>query len=126
MRRSLFLESENATKVDNVYTFDFKRPHDSYVNGFEIRNCVVNYSPTKTEVVTRAQINALSLCAFFDYTDSTKITESGGYVTPLPAGANLADVVDALNMLGASPADLVAILEALKQAGSLTAEVVVI
>jgi len=52
--------------------------------------------------------------------------QSGGYVTPLPAGANLADVVDALNMLGASPADLVAILEALKQAGSLTAEVVVI
>lgn len=52
--------------------------------------------------------------------------QSGGYVTPLPAGASLADVVDALNMLGASPADLVAILEALKQAGSLTAEVVVI
>ncbi len=52
--------------------------------------------------------------------------QSGGYVPPLPAGANLADVVDALNMLGASPADLVAILEALKQAGSLTAEVVVI
>ena len=52
--------------------------------------------------------------------------QSGGYVTALPGGANLADVVDALNMLGASPADLVAILEALKQAGSLTAEVVII
>ena len=92
MRRSLFLESENATKVDNVYTFNFKRPHDSYINGFEIRNCVVNYSPTKSEVVTRAQINALSLCAFFDYTDSTKITESGGYVTQVNS-QNSGDVV---------------------------------
>ena len=92
MRRSLFLESENATKVDNVYTFDFKRPHDSYVNGFEIRNCVVNYSPTKQEVVTRAQINALSLSAFFDYTDSTKITESGDYVTQINS-QNSGDVV---------------------------------
>ena len=92
MRRSLFLESENATKVDNVYTFDFKRPHDSYVNGFEIRNCVVNYSPTKTEVVTRAEINSLSLCAFFDYTDSTKITESVDYVTQINS-QNSGDVV---------------------------------
>ena len=33
---------------------------------------------------------------------------------------------DALNALGASPADLVAILEGLKQAGSLTAELVII
>ena len=81
MRRTLFLESENATKVDNVYTFNFKRPHDSYINAYEVRNCVVNYSPTKNEVVTRDQISALSVVAFFDYSDSTKITESGGFVT---------------------------------------------
>ena len=41
-------------------------------------------------------------------------------------GASLAAVVDALNALGTSPSDLVAILEALKQAGSLRAEMVVI
>ena len=41
-------------------------------------------------------------------------------------GASLAELVDALNMLGVSPSDLVAILEALKQAGSLKAEMVVI
>lgn len=41
-------------------------------------------------------------------------------------GASLASVVDALNALGTSPSDLVAILEALKQAGSLRAEMVVI
>ncbi|QSR16570.1 flagellar biosynthesis protein FlgI [Novosphingobium sp. KA1] len=41
-------------------------------------------------------------------------------------GASLAKVVDALNLLGVTPSDLVAILEALKQAGALKAEMVVI
>ncbi|HEY0958327.1 MAG TPA: flagellar basal body P-ring protein FlgI [Novosphingobium sp.] len=44
----------------------------------------------------------------------------------LRPGASLAKIVDALNMLGVSASDLVAILEALKQAGALKAEMVVI
>ena len=40
-------------------------------------------------------------------------------------GPRLADVVKAVNAIGASPADLVAILEALKEAGALKAELVV-
>lgn len=59
--------------------------------------------------------------------DSTiEANQGGSAVTRVGPGASLADVVDALNKLGASPADLVAILEALKEAGSLTAEMVVI
>lgn len=41
-------------------------------------------------------------------------------------GPRLADVVKAVNAIGASPADLVAILEALKEAGALKAELVVL
>ena len=41
-------------------------------------------------------------------------------------GASLADIVKAVNAIGASPADMVAILEALKQAGALKAELVVL
>ena len=41
-------------------------------------------------------------------------------------GIELSDVVDAINGVGASPADLVAILEALREAGSLRAEIIVI
>ncbi len=52
--------------------------------------------------------------------------EEGNRVTMLEPGASLAELVDALNMLGLSPSDLVAILEALKQAGSLKAEMVII
>ena len=41
-------------------------------------------------------------------------------------GPKLSDVVKAINAIGASPADLVAILEALKEAGSLKAELIVL
>ena len=44
----------------------------------------------------------------------------------LDPGPRLADVVRAVNAIGASPADLVAILEALKQAGALQAELVIL
>lgn len=44
----------------------------------------------------------------------------------LTPGPKLADVVKAVNAIGASPADLVAILEALKEAGSLKAELIVL
>jgi len=44
----------------------------------------------------------------------------------LAPGPKLADVVKAVNAIGASPADLVAILEALKEAGALKAELVVL
>ena len=44
----------------------------------------------------------------------------------LDPGPKLADVVKAVNAIGASPADLVAILEALKQAGALKAELIVL
>jgi flagellar P-ring protein precursor FlgI len=42
------------------------------------------------------------------------------------AGVSLSSLVDAINAMGASPADLVAILEALREAGALRAELVVI
>lgn len=41
-------------------------------------------------------------------------------------GASLSKLVDALNLLGVTPSDLVAILEALKEAGALKAEMVII
>lgn len=47
-------------------------------------------------------------------------------VVLLKSGASLADVVKALNSIGASPQDLLAILQAMKAAGSLRAELEVI
>ena len=41
-------------------------------------------------------------------------------------GVELSEIVEAINAVGTSPADLVAILEALREAGSLRAELVII
>ncbi|MGE0801880.1 MAG: flagellar basal body P-ring protein FlgI [Lautropia sp.] len=54
------------------------------------------------------------------------IRQEGGAVMLLPASAKLAEVVSALNSLGATPQDLIAILQALKVAGSLKAELEII
>ena len=54
------------------------------------------------------------------------IRQEPGSLIQLPAGTKLADVVKALNSLGATPQDLVAILQAMKSAGALNAELEVI
>lgn len=54
------------------------------------------------------------------------ISQQGGNVIQLPGSAQLADVVKALNSLGATPQDLLAILQAMKSAGALNAELEVI
>ncbi|MET3130564.1 flagellar P-ring protein precursor FlgI [Oxalobacteraceae bacterium GrIS 1.11] len=54
------------------------------------------------------------------------IKKEPGKVLLLKAGASLAEVVKALNAIGASPQDLLAILQAMKAAGSLRAELEII
>jgi flagellar P-ring protein precursor FlgI len=54
------------------------------------------------------------------------ISKDPGKVLKLNSGANLSDVVKALNAIGATPQDLLAILQAMKAAGSLHADLEVI
>jgi flagellar P-ring protein FlgI len=54
------------------------------------------------------------------------INKEPGKVLKLNNGANLSDVVKALNAIGATPQDLLAILQAMKAAGSLHADLEVI
>ncbi|KDE40442.1 Flagellar P-ring protein FlgI [Nitrincola lacisaponensis] len=55
-----------------------------------------------------------------------EIGEGSGRMFEFSPGASLQDIVEAVNNVGAAPGDLMAILEALKQAGALRAELVVI
>jgi flagellar P-ring protein FlgI len=55
-----------------------------------------------------------------------RINQEPGSLIQLPAGTRLTDVVKALNSLGANPQDLLAILQAMKTAGALQAELEVI
>jgi flagellar P-ring protein precursor FlgI len=54
------------------------------------------------------------------------IRQEPGALIQLPSSANLADVVKALSALGATPQDLLAILQGMKTAGALNAEIEVI
>ena len=54
------------------------------------------------------------------------VKQPEGRMFKFEAGVNLDAIVDAVNRVGAAPGDLVAILEALKQAGALRAELIVI
>jgi flagellar P-ring protein precursor FlgI len=57
---------------------------------------------------------------------SIEIREDKGSLITMPAGVSLAEVVKALNSIGATPQDLLAILQAMKSAGVLRAELEII
>ncbi len=84
--------------------------------------------------VTISTTPSVSQPAPFSKSGSTVVTEKAditisqqaGSLVQMAAGTKLADVVKALNSLGATPQDLLAILQALKSAGALTAELEVI
>jgi len=86
-----------------------------------------NLSISISNTPTVSQPNALSA-------GQTTVTEKAdiqikaepGMLITLPAAPQLADVVRALNSLGATPQDLLAILQAIKSAGALNAELEVI
>ena len=86
----------------------------------------LSVSISSTPVIS--QPNALSTGGQTVVTEKTdiKIQQEPGVLVQMPAGAQLGDVVKALNALGATPQDLLAILQAIKAAGALNAELEVI
>ncbi|WP_414649114.1 flagellar basal body P-ring protein FlgI [Collimonas sp.] len=59
-------------------------------------------------------------------TSQIQLNQAGGALQVVKNGASLADVVKGLNTLGANPQDLVSILQAMKAAGALRAELEII
>ena len=59
-------------------------------------------------------------------TSQISVNQGGGALQMVKGGASLADVVKGLNSLGANPQDLVSILQAMKSAGALRAELEII
>jgi len=86
-----------------------------------------NLSVTINTTPTVSQPNALS-GGQTTVTQKSEIAirQEPGSLIQLPASARLADVVKALSALGATPQDLLAILQAMKSAGALNAELEVI
>ncbi len=95
-----------------------------------LENCAVAHGNLSVVVSTDqnvSQPNALSggQTAVTNQTD-IQIKQDAGALMNVKAGANLADVVKALNALGANPQDLLAILQAMKAAGALRADLEII
>lgn len=57
---------------------------------------------------------------------SVRVSEEGAHMFKFGPGVSLDTIVRAVNQVGATPSDLISILQALKQAGALRAELVVI
>lgn len=57
---------------------------------------------------------------------TAKATEDSGNLVVMPMGANLGDIARALNAIGATPRDLIAIFQAIKAAGALHGELVIL
>lgn len=57
---------------------------------------------------------------------SVAVNKGGGSLVTMPANSTLNDLVRALNAIGVAPIDLISIMQALREAGSLQAEIQVI
>jgi flagellar P-ring protein precursor FlgI len=95
-----------------------------------VDNCAVAHGNLAVMVNaenTVSQPNALAAGQTATTTNAQiEIKQGGGGLVNLRSGANLADVVKALNAIGANPQDLIAILQAMKSAGALRAELEII
>jgi flagellar P-ring protein FlgI len=76
----------------------------------------------KTPLVSQPNAFAGGKTKVVEQTD-IQATVEGGSVHLVPTTASLGDVVQALNLLGAKPRNLIAIFEALRASGALTADI---
>lgn len=82
---------------------------------------------TIDEDVLVSQPDALTLGETVEVPDTEiEVTEESSRMFELERGTTLSEIVKAINSVGAAPGDLVAILEALKQAGALRAQLIII
>jgi flagellar P-ring protein FlgI len=83
----------------------------------------INQTPTTSQPLPFSRGNTTVTTA-----DTATISNDGkpDSLISVPSGASLDQVVKALNMLGATPQDLIAILQSLRAAGALRAELEVI
>lgn len=92
--------------------------------------CAVAHGSLSVVVNAEQQVsqpNALSGGQTVTTTQSDiEIKQGGGSLMAVRAGANLSDVVKAINALGANPQDLLSILQAMKAAGALRADLEII
>ena len=122
----LTLEKPAAKVVLNARTGSVVMNESVTLGACAVAHGALSVTISSTPVVS--QPNALSTGGQTVVSEKADITiaQQGGTLMQMSAGAKLTDVVKALNALGATPQDLLAILQAMKSAGALNAELEVI
>ena len=95
-----------------------------------LQNCAVAHGSLTVTVTNEQQVSQPGAFSGGQTAVTNKggvdIKQEGGNLFNIKAGTNLADVVKALNAVGANPLELIAILQAMKASGALRAELEVI
>ena len=95
-----------------------------------LQNCAVAHGNLTVTIENRSEVSqpapATLGATVVNKAGLVNIDQEGGAIMEIRGGANLADVVKALNAIGAKPLDLVSILQAMKASGALRAELEVI
>lgn len=95
-----------------------------------VQDCAVAHGSLSVVISSQpviSQPNALSKgVTVAEQTSQIAMEQAGAALQAVRSGASLADVIKGLNSLGANPQDLVSILQAMKSAGALRAELEII
>ncbi len=95
-----------------------------------IETCAVAHGSLSVEVKSEQQVSQPNAFAAGQTVATTaadiSIKQGSGALMAVKAGANLSDVIKAINALGANPQDLLSILQAMKAAGALRADLEII
>jgi flagellar P-ring protein precursor FlgI len=79
----------------------------------------------QTQIQTGAAPGAVTQQSATNISEDIQAKEDKADVRLMPASSNVTDLAKSLNALGVTPRDIIAIFEAIKQAGALNAELVV-
>ncbi len=122
---SLALEKPPARIVLNARTGSVVINEAVTLGACAVAHGSLTVTVTTTPMVSQPGPLAQGQTVRADRSDIT-VNQQGSALIHLPSGAKLTDVVKALNTLGATPQDLHAILQAMKSAGALRADIEVI
>ncbi len=95
-----------------------------------IESCAIAHGALSVVVSSQQQVSQPNPLAGGQTVTTTaadiSIQQGGGALMAVKAGANLSEVIKAINALGANPQDLLSILQAMKAAGALRADLEII
>jgi flagellar P-ring protein precursor FlgI len=122
---SLLLERPAARVVLNARTGSIVMNEAVTLSACAVAHGNLSVTISSTPVVSQPAPLSGGQTVTRERTDIT-VTQQPGAIIQMTAGVKLTDVVKALAALGATPLDLLAILQAMKTAGALNAEIEVI